>query len=73
MAEAVGKSYPWKIELVNVGRKQADELAMFAARYEDHEPKVHQLSEEEIRCIRNDGIDVFYNLKRFTTGAARNA
>ena len=52
---------------------QAGELAMFAAYYEDHQTKVHQLSDEEIRSIRNDGIDVFYNMKRFTTGAAHNA
>ena len=49
---------------------QAGELAMFAAYYEDHQTKVHQLSDEEIRSIRADGIDVFYNMKRFTTGAA---
>ncbi|GAA3975048.1 hypothetical protein GCM10022407_20810 [Hymenobacter antarcticus] len=52
---------------------QAGELAMFAAYYEDHQTKVHQLSDEEIRSIRNDSIDVFYNMKRFTTGAAHNA
>ena len=52
---------------------QAGELAMFAAYYEDHQTKVHQLSDEEVRSIRNDGIDVFYNMKRFTTGAAHNA
>jgi len=52
---------------------QAGELAMFAAYYEDHQTKVHQLSDEEIRSIRADGIDVFYNMKRFTTGAASNA
>ncbi|WP_308420612.1 AAA family ATPase [Hymenobacter frigidus] len=52
---------------------QAGELAMFAAYYEDHQTKVHQLSDEEIRSIRADGIDVFYNMKRFTTGAAHNA
>ena len=52
---------------------QAGELAMFAAYYEDHQTKVHQLSDEQIRSIRNDGIDVFYNMKRFTTGAASNA
>jgi AAA15 family ATPase/GTPase len=52
---------------------QASELAIFAAYYEDHQTKVHQLSAEEIRSIRADGIDVFYNMKRFTTGAAHNA
>ena len=47
---------------------QAGDLAVFAAYYEDHQTKVHQLSDEEIRSIRNDSIDVFYNMKRFTTG-----
>ena len=47
---------------------QAGGLAVFAAYYEDHQTKVHQLSDEEIRSIRNDSIDVFYNMKRFTTG-----
>jgi len=46
----------------------AGELAIFAAYYEDHQTKVHQLSDEEIFDIRADGIDVFYNMKRFTTG-----
>jgi len=50
--------------------KQAGELAIFAAYYDDHQTKLHQLSDEEIRSIREDGIDVFYNMKRFTTGAA---
>ncbi len=49
---------------------RAGELAIFAAYYEDHQTKVHQLSDEEIRGIRADGIDVFYNMKRFTTGTA---
>jgi AAA15 family ATPase/GTPase len=48
----------------------AGELAIFAAYYENHQTKLHQLSDEEIRSIREDGIDVFYNMKRFTTGAA---
>jgi AAA15 family ATPase/GTPase len=47
---------------------QAGELAVFAAYYEDHQTKVHQLTDDEIRSIRNDSIDVFYNMKRFTTG-----
>jgi AAA15 family ATPase/GTPase len=47
---------------------QAGELAVFAAYYEDHQTKVHQLTDEEIHSIRNDSIDVFYNMKRFTTG-----
>jgi len=47
---------------------QAGELAIFAAYYEDHQTKIHQLSDEEIRSIRADSIDVFYNMERFTTG-----
>ena len=58
------------LETMLTDDEQAGELAMFAAYYEDHQTKVHQLSDEEIRSIRNDGIDVFYNMKRFTTGAA---
>lgn len=46
----------------------AGELAVFAAYYEDYQTKVHQLSDEEILSIRADGIDVFYNMERFTTG-----
>ena len=44
------------------------ELAIFLAYYEDYQTKVKQLSDEEIREIRNDSIDVFYNLSRFTPG-----
>lgn len=49
---------------------QAGELAIFAAYYEDHQTKIHQLSDAEVRSIREDGIDVFYNMQRFTSGAA---
>lgn len=48
---------------------QAGELAIFAAYYDDHQTKLHQLSDDEVRSIREDGIDVFYNMKRFTTSA----
>lgn len=61
------------LETMLTDNAQAGELAMFEAYYEDHQTRVHQLSNEEIRSIRNDSIDVFYNMKRFTTGAARNA
>ena len=61
------------LETMLTDDEQAGELAMFAAYYEDHQTKVHQLSDEEIRSIRADGIDVFYNMKRFTTGAVPNA
>lgn len=58
------------LEEMLTDEEQAGDLAMFAAYYEDHQTKIHQLSDEEIRSIRADGIDVFYNMKRFTTGAA---
>lgn len=61
------------LETMLTDDEQAGQLAIFAAYYEDHQTKVHQLSDEEIRSIRNDSIDVFYNMKRFTTGAAHNA
>lgn len=48
--------------------EQAGDLAIFATYYEDHQTKIHQLSDEEIRSIRADSLDVFYNMKRFTTG-----
>ena len=43
----------------------APELAMFVAYYEDYQTKVRQLSDEELRNIRRDGLDVFYNMARF--------
>ena len=46
---------------------QAGELAIFTTYYEDHQTKIRQLSDEETRSIRADSIDVFYNMKRFTT------
>jgi AAA15 family ATPase/GTPase len=49
--------------------EQAGELAIFLAYYEDYQTKVKQLSDEEVREIRNDSIDVFYNLSRFTPGS----
>lgn len=49
--------------------EQAGDLAIFLAYYEDYQTKVKQLSDEEVREIRNDSIDVFYNLSRFTPGS----
>ena len=43
----------------------APELAIFVAYYEDYQTKVRQLSDEELRNIRRDGLDVFYNMARF--------
>ena len=44
------------------------ELAMFVAYYEDYQTKVRQLDDDEVRAIRADGLDVFYNLARFVPG-----
>jgi AAA15 family ATPase/GTPase len=44
---------------------QAPELAIFVAYYEDYQTKVKQLSDEEVRAIRVDELDVFYNMSRF--------
>lgn len=45
---------------------QAGELAIFLAYYEDYQTKVKQLSDEEIRDIRGDSVDIFYNMARYT-------
>ena len=41
------------------------ELAMFAAYYEDYQTKVRQLTDEQVRAVRLDGLDVFKNMARF--------
>ncbi len=41
------------------------ELAMFAAYYEDYQTKVNQLTDEDIYNVRRDGLDVFFNMRRF--------
>ncbi|RZJ61082.1 MAG: hypothetical protein EOO58_02200 [Hymenobacter sp.] len=43
----------------------ASELAVFVAYYEDYQTKVRQLSDDEVRSIRRDSLDVFYNMARF--------
>lgn len=45
--------------------EQASELAIFVAYYEDYQTKVRQLSDEEMRAIRGDSVDVFYNMNRY--------
>ncbi|MBC8083446.1 MAG: hypothetical protein H7Z21_09565, partial [Hymenobacter sp.] len=57
------------LEQMLTDEQQAPELAIFVAYYEDYQTKVKQLSEQEVRDIRNDGIDVFYNMSRFTPGS----
>ena len=47
---------------------QLDELAIFLTYYEDYQTKVKQLSDDEVKDIRGDSIDIFYNLSRFTPG-----
>ncbi|MBD2723210.1 AAA family ATPase [Hymenobacter armeniacus] len=49
--------------------EQASELAIFVAYYEDYQTKVKQLSDEDVRAIRADGLDVFYNMDRFIPSA----
>jgi AAA15 family ATPase/GTPase len=50
--------------------EQAQELAIFVAYYEGYQTKVKQLSDEEVRAIRADGLDVFYNMDRFVPSPA---
>ncbi|MBG8554664.1 AAA family ATPase [Hymenobacter guriensis] len=45
--------------------EQARELAIFVTYYEDYQTKVKQLSDEEVRAIRGDSVDVFYNMNRY--------
>lgn len=44
------------------------ELAIYLTYYEDYQTKLYQLSDQEVREIRRDGIDVFYNLSHYTPG-----
>ncbi len=44
--------------------EQAKELAIFVAYYEDYQTKLRQLTDAEVRGIRADGLDVFYNMDR---------
>ncbi|RZK33040.1 MAG: hypothetical protein EOO61_16050 [Hymenobacter sp.] len=47
----------------------APELTMFAAYYEDYQTKVEQLTDEQVRAVRMDGLDVFFNMGRFVPEA----
>jgi AAA15 family ATPase/GTPase len=49
-----------------VKEDKEQELAIFLAYYEDYQTKLYQLTDEEVREIRRDAIDVFYNLSRYT-------
>lgn len=42
------------------------ELALFVCGYKDYQTVVRELTEEEIRQIVNEGIDLFYNMEAFS-------
>lgn len=46
------------------------ELAVFVAYYQDFETRVRQLTDEEVRSIRRDSLDVFYHLDKFVQNVA---
>jgi predicted ATPase len=50
--------------------KREPELAVFVAYYQDYETKIRQLGDDEVRNIRRDCIDVFYNMDQFVQNAA---
>lgn len=50
--------------LTDPDAKRSKELAIFVAYYEDYQTKLRQLTDEEVRSIRADGLDVFYNMDR---------
>lgn len=43
-----------------------DEISIFIAQYEKYETKVRALTDEEIKDIMNNGIDLFYNIRAFS-------
>lgn len=42
------------------------QLAIFIAYYEDYQTKIRQLTDDEVRTIRANGTEMFYNLRQFT-------
>lgn len=52
------------LETMLPDEEQAQEVAIFVAYYEDYQTKLRQLTDAEVRGIRNDGLDVFYNMDR---------
>jgi predicted ATPase len=50
--------------------RREPELAVFVAYYQNFETKVRQLSDDEVRCIRRNSIDVFHSLNKFVQHAA---
>jgi hypothetical protein len=50
--------------------EQAGQVAIFVAYYEDYQTKLRQLTDEEMRGIRADSLDVFYNMDRLVNPQA---
>jgi len=47
--------------------QEVQDIAVFSTWFENYQTKVRRLSEDEIRSILNDGIDVFLNLESVLT------
>ena len=45
-------------------------LAVFVAYYQDFETRIRQLTDEEVRSIRRDSLDIFYHLDKFVQSVA---
>lgn len=54
------------LETMLPDEEQAQEVAIFVAYYEDYQTKLRQLTDVEARGIRNDSLDVFYNMDRLS-------
>ncbi len=52
------------LETMLPDEEQAQEVAIFVAYYEDYQTKLRQLTDAEVRGIRADSLDVFYNMDR---------
>ena len=60
------------LEAMLRNKELTPELAIFVAYYEDYQTKVRQLDADEVRAIRADELDVFYNMARFVPGPDTN-
>lgn len=49
-----------------VERTPAEDIAVFATYYENYETKVRKLSDDDLSELLDYGVDVFYNLARYT-------
>lgn len=56
--------------LLNTLVERSKEVAVFVCDFVDYETRFHRLSEEELSDMLNYGIEVFYNLDRYTADAA---